>query len=99
MRAVQSCVVTITDTSQHQMSIHINHVTDAWDTTQSRLQQVSLDLFWCGTESLASRERKKRRTVLIDIPRTGDSTWSLKDSKRELIYPHPTNVCKQRKVT
>ena len=34
------------------------HVTDAWDTTCSRLYQVSLDLFWYETESLRRREGK-----------------------------------------
>ena len=39
----------------------MHNVTDAWDTTRSRLQQASLDLFRYGTESLAFRTGRKSR--------------------------------------
>ena len=60
---------------------------------------MSLDLFQYETESLASDGRKEQGTVSIDVPRTGDSTWSLRDSKGGFIYPYPTNVCNQKGVT
>ena len=50
--------------------------------------QVSLDLFRYETESLRRGKGKSRKQRQIDVPRTGDSTWSLRDSKRGFIYPY-----------
>ena len=36
-------------------------------------------------------------TTAIEIRRTGDSTWSLRDSKRGFIYPYPSPYSNTRK--
>ena len=48
---------------------------------------------------LALDGRKKRRIVSIDVPRIGDSTWSLRDSKRGFIYPYPMYANRKEAVS
>ena len=48
---------------------------------------MSLDLFWLENQaSVSTHKRESDRTDGIDVPRTGDSTWSLRDSKQWFIY-------------
>jgi hypothetical protein len=57
------------------------------DTTLSRLVSVSLDRY-CEEEwrLKAPSQQDRQKLMWIDVPRTGDSTWSLRDSKSALIY-------------